>query len=756
MATIQEAAPADVMAVGAPGGRRIMRFVGPLVVMLALLSALATFLVLAGLTPISASHEVVIALLGVNAAAVLLLLGIILREIWPVVQGRRRGRAGARLHVSIVSLFSVIAAAPAILVALVGSITLDHGVNLVLSARNLINDTKAVANIYGLEHLQLLRSGTLTMAVAVSRRKQLFDDDRDGFRNFFIAQASLLGAPAAMLLDGEGKVLVRAEFNKPFDVPLPPATALANVTDTQPRIEPVPGSNLIVSLIKVQGYDNTYLFMAHPLDPRVIEIGGRAADISDVFRELENRRFGLQLAFALMFTVIALTVLLSAVWIALNFANRLVAPIRRLIGAANIVSTGNLWVQVPVRRSEGDLAQLGETFNKMTQELRTQRDDIVRARDLIDSRRRFTEAVLAGASAGVIGVDSEGRISIVNRSAERLIGTSPDDAMGRQLTEVVPELGEIVANALSGAQRLVQGQTTLSRSGRERIVSVRVTTEQSADPQHGYVVTLDEITELVTAQRTSAWADVARRIAHEIKNPLTPIQLSAERLRRKYGKTITEDRAVFEQCTDTIIRQVDDIRRMVDEFSRFARMPKPVIAPEDAADTVRQVVFLMRVGNADIDIEAEFAEDRMPARFDRRLISQALTNIIKNATEAISAVPPAELGRGRIQIFTAREGDDIVIDVVDNGIGLPKENRSRLLEPYVTTREKGTGLGLAIVGKILEDHGGRIELRDASDKIPGARGAWMRLCFAAAPVVPAESDSSTDSSVPETATPAST
>jgi two-component system nitrogen regulation sensor histidine kinase NtrY len=752
MATIQEAAPADVMAVGAPGGRRIMRFVGPLVVMLALLSALATFVVLAGLTPIPASHEVVIILLGVNAGAVLLLLGIILREIWPVVQGRRRGRAGARLHVSIVSLFSVIAAAPAILVALVGSITLDHGVNLVLSARNLINDTKAVANIYGLEHLQLLRGATLTMAVAVSRRKQLFDDDRDGFRQFFIAQASLLGAPAAMLLDGEGKVLVRAEFNKPFDVPLPPATALTNVTDTQPRIEPVPGSNLIVSLIKVQGYDNTYLFMAHPLDPRVIEIGGRAADISDVFRELENRRFGLQLAFALMFTVIALTVLLSAVWIALNFANRLVAPIRRLIGAANIVSTGNLWVQVPVRRSEGDLAQLGETFNKMTQELRTQRDDIVRARDLIDSRRRFTEAVLAGASAGVIGVDSEGRISIVNRSAERLIGTSPDDAMGRQLTEVVPELGEIVANALSGAQRLVQGQTTLSRSGRERIVSVRVTTEQSADPQHGYVVTLDEITELVTAQRTSAWADVARRIAHEIKNPLTPIQLSAERLRRKYGKTITEDRAVFEQCTDTIIRQVDDIRRMVDEFSRFARMPKPVIAPEDAADTVRQAVFLMRVGHADIDIEAEFAEDHMPARFDRRLISQALTNIIKNATEAISAVPPAELGRGRIQIFTARHGDDIVIDVVDNGIGLPKENRSRLLEPYVTTREKGTGLGLAIVGKILEDHGGRIELRDASDKIPGARGAWMRLCFAAAPVVPAESDSS----VPETATPAST
>jgi len=324
--------------------------------------------------------------------------------------------------------------------------------------------------------------------------------------------------------------------------------------------------------------------------------------------------------------------------------------------------------------------------------------------------------------------------------------------VGRKLIEVVPELGEIVESALSGAQRLVQGQTTISRNGRDRIVSVRVATEQSADPQHGYVVTLDEITELVTAQRTSAWADVARRIAHEIKNPLTPIQLSAERLRRKYGKSITEDRAVFEQCTDTIIRQVEDIRRMVDEFSKFARMPKPVIAPEDAADTVRQAVFLMRVGNADVDIDVDLAEEQMPARFDRRLISQALTNIIKNATEAIAAVPAAELGRGRIQVRAGREGDDIVIDVIDNGIGLPKENRSRLLEPYVTTREKGTGLGLAIVGKILEDHGGRIELRDASEKIPGARGAWMRLRFAAAPVVPAEPDPST----PETATPAST
>ena len=262
----------------------------------------------------------------------------------------------------------------------------------------------------------------------------------------------------------------------------------------------------------------------------------------------------------------------------------------------------------------------------------------------------------------------------------------------------------------------MQRQVAVSRDGQERNFSVRVTSEQAQDAEHGYVITIDDITELVLAQRTSAWADIARRIAHEIKNPLTPIQLSAERLRRKYSKVIAADDLVFDQCTDTIVRQVDDIKRMVDEFSRFARMPKPVMTDEDLADTVRQAVFLIRVAHPDIDFEVDLPTEAIPARFDRRLISQALTNIVKNATEAIGAVPPEQLGRGKIVVSARREGKDIVIDVIDNGIGLPKENRARLLEPYVTTREKGTGLGLAIVGRILEEHGGRIELRDAAEK----------------------------------------
>jgi len=520
---------------------------------------------------------------------------------------------------------------------------------------------------------------------------------------------------------------------------LPSAKLLSQITETEPQIALIPEGDHVAAAVKLHGYDNMYLYAARMLDPRVVQQLKATQESVGEYANLEARRLGIQIAFALMFAVIALIVLLSSAWIGLDFANRLVAPIRRLIGAANVVSTGNLQVQVPIRRSEGDLAQLGETFNKMTQELRTQHDDIVRARDLIDSRRRFTEAVLAGASAGVIGVNADSRITILTRSAERLIGRLESEALGHKLAEVAPELGDIFALARYGNQRLVQRQVTVSRDGQERNFSVRVTSEQAAESEHGYVITIDDVTELVQAQRSSAWADIARRIAHEIKNPLTPIQLSAERLRRKYSKVIAEDDAVFEQCTATIVRQVDDIKRMVDEFSRFARMPKPVIAAEDVADAVRQVVFLMRVGHPDIDFAVELEAESMPARFDRRLISQALTNIIKNATEAIGAVPPATLGKGRIAVSARRDGKDVVIDVIDNGVGLPKENRARLLEPYVTTREKGTGLGLAIVGRILEDHGGHIELRDAAEKIPGARGAWMQLRFAVEPIdIPAE------------------
>ncbi len=728
----EQAATADTALAGAPAKRGETRILGPLAVGLALLSAFVTFIVLADFTPLSPTHDVVVSLLAANAATVVLLLAVIVRDVWQVVQARRTGRAAARLHVRIVGIFSLIAAAPAILVAIVASVTLDRGLDRLFSTRtrSAIENSLIVAEAYLRDHAQIVRSDIMVMAYDIARNKSVLDQDPDKLRQFLTFQAQARGLAAAIVLDKELKVIARADLNINQTFALPPRDALPLIGSKEPQVVLLPDANYVAAVVKLDQYEDYYLYLTRLLDPRVVpQLQATRASATE-YAALETRRAGVQVAFALMYTVIALTVLLSAVWIGLNFANRLVAPIRRLIGAANAVSTGNLYVRVPVRQAEGDLAQLGETFNRMTQELRTQRDDIMHAHDLIDSRRRFTEAVLAGASAGVIGVDGYGAVSILNRSAEKLIGCTESEALGRPLAEALPELADFMAAARSGSR--TQDQITISRNGRERNLSVRVTSEQAEDSDRGYVVTLDDITELVAAQRTSAWADVARRIAHEIKNPLTPIQLSAERLRRKYGKMIEEDLGVFEQCTDTIVRQVEDIRRMVDEFSHFARMPKPVMTAEDVADAVRQTVFLMRVGNSEIEIDAKIGEDPMPARFDRRLISQALTNIIKNATEAIAAVPPEELGKGAIRVFAEREGDDVVIDVIDNGIGLPKSNRSRLLEPYVTTREKGTGLGLAIVGRIIEEHGGSIELRDASEKIPSQRGAWVRIRFAAA------------------------
>jgi two-component system nitrogen regulation sensor histidine kinase NtrY len=713
-------------------GWPLWRWLAPFAVGLALLSAFLTFVVLTGLTPIEPTREVVVSFLLINGAIILVLVGIIIREVWQVVQARRRGRAAARLHVQIVSLFSVIAVLPAVLVAIVANVTIDRGLDRLFSGptREVIQNSLIVANAYLHEHAQLIRGDILGMANDIAHARPLFDQDRATFRELLTASAASRNLPGAMLIDKDRNVLETAQtgIQQSFTTPAP--EFLSNVDENEPQIAVFIEANYVAAVIRLRAFNDTFLYVARLLDPRVVaQLRQTQASVAE-YAEMESRRLGIQVAFALMFAVIALTILMSSVLIGLNFANWLVAPIRRLMGAANSVSTGDLHVQVPVHRSEGDLAQLAETFNKMTQELRTQRDELVNASDLIDSRRRFIEAVLSSASAGIIGVDASGSVGILNRSAEKLIGHAESETLDHPLSDVLPELDDMMKKAREGTQRLVQGQITINRDGHERNLSVRVSAEQTSQSRDSYIITLDDITELVSAQRTSAWADVARRIAHEIKNPLTPIQLSAERIRRKFGKVITEDKAVFEQCTDTIVRQVDDIRRMVDEFSRFARMPKPVIEGEDVADTVRQAVFLMRVGHPDIHIEAEVKEEPMRAQFDRRLISQGLTNIIKNATEAIEAVPAEELGKGRIDVIAAREGDDIVIDVIDNGIGLPKVSRARLLEPYVTTREKGTGLGLAIVGRVLEDHGGRIELNDAADIRPGARGAWMRLRFA--------------------------
>jgi two-component system nitrogen regulation sensor histidine kinase NtrY len=732
MASLDDASvqPAPSL-VAAPTGLSWRTVLGPVAVVFAMASALVTFLVLSGLTPVQPTHETVVTVLLINAALVLVLLVIITLEVLQIVRARQRGRAAARLHVRIIALFSVISAVPVMLLAAAASFTLDRGLDRWFSARaqQMLEGSVVVAQTYVREQANLLRGDLMAMAVDTARARIAFDNDRPRFRQFLNAQATVRGLPTAMMITRDLTVVERAQVQFGREYAIPPATNLTDVGESEPAAAVSPGADAVVAVVKLSGYDDLYLYVARPLDPTITDHLRMTQSGALEYRQLQSRRVGVQIAFALLYALIALTVLLSAVLIGIRFADRLVAPIRRIIGAAQLVSGGNLYVQVPLQRAEGDMALLGETFNKMTRDLRTQRDDIVRARDQIDQRRRFTEAVLSGVSAGVIGLDEDGRVTIMNRTAERLLGVTEAESLTRSLATVVPELQPLIEEARGGLRAMASGNVTVSRGTRERQLSVRVTGEQSSGDEHRFVVTLDDITALVTAQRTSAWADVARRIAHEIKNPLTPIQLSAERIRRKYGKVIIEDREVFEQCTDTIVRQVDDIRRMVDEFSAFARMPKPVIAADDVAELVRQTVFLMRVGNPTVNIDAQLPADSIPGRFDRRMIGQALTNIIKNGIEAIEGAPPDERHPPRIIVAVSREADQVAIDVIDNGIGFPKENRSRLLEPYVTTREKGTGLGLAIVGKILEEHGGGIELRDAPAVAEGGRGAMVRLKF---------------------------
>ena len=702
-------------------------WIGAFSVGAALCSGLITFVVLAGMTPVLPTHDVVVWLLLINVALVLLLVGVDAWEVWSLVKARRAGAAAAGLHVRVVALFSLVAAAPAILVAVVASTILERGLDpwFTGSIKSLMTNTVDIAQAYRDDQCRTIARETQLMAADINRARVLFDADRRLFREFLTSRATFLGFPTAAILRPDGTVVDRVEIKPTTSAP-PAISDLASASDSEatcivPRV-----GNVFSAMLKLAAHDGAVLYTLRPVDPRATEFPPVAEAGVAYYQALEEKRLGIQVAFASMFGLIAFIVLLSAVWFGLNFSNRLVTPIRRLIHAADQVATGNFYVQVPVRRSEGDLAHLGETFNKMTSELRRQHEGLTAASDIIDRRRRFMEAVLSGVSAAVIGVDAHGVITIVNPSGEALLDAARTELLGQPIAEVVPEIEALMEEARNGRLRLAQQQLPISRKGRERMLNIRVTSEQARGEEKGFIVTLDDITDLVTAQRSSAWADVARRIAHEIKTPLTPIQLAAERIRRKYGKLITVDREIFDQCTNTIVRQVDDIKRMVDEFSSFARMPKPAMGVEDIVDTIRQIVFMMRIAHPDISIVDDMPSTRLDVSFDRRLVSQAVTNIVKNATEAIAAVPEEERGASEIRVAVKPRAEEVVIDVSDTGRGFPAEGRHRLLEPYMTTRESGTGLGLAIVSKILEDHGGGIELLDN----PNGRGGLVRMRIA--------------------------
>lgn len=699
----------------------------------ALLCAVLTLFVLLGATPIPPTTNVVIASAVLNTLFVLGLIYLIGREIGRLVKARKRGRAAARLHVRIVVLFSIVAITPTVLVALFASVTLNVGLDRWFSIRtqSIVQSSLDVARAYMLENASYLQGQTVSMANDLERNRAMFYLDRTGFVELMTRQARGRGMLGAFLVREDGEAIAQADIKTEKPLPAIPKDALASSAAGTPTLIPPGITNLVGAVIKLDDLPGAFLYTIRAVDPKVMGAMRLMEDNRAEYQAMEAGRMTLQVAFAVLYLGFALIVLLAAMWTAIAVADRIVRPIRLLISAADNVATGNLNVVVPVRSADGDVGNLSRTFNKMISQIRSQRDEILEAKDEVDDRRRFIEAVLSGVTAAVIGVEDDHRITIVNPSAEHILGLSADEIVGRPLEEIVPEIEQVMKEATSRPRGDFRKEINLIRNGKERTVSVQVTREEQRSSTESYVITLDDITDLVIAQRSTAWADVARRIAHEIKNPLTPIQLSAERLKRRYGKQIDEsDRAVFDQCTDTIVRQVGDIGRMVDEFSAFARMPKPSKETADLRDILRDAIFLREMGASHVTFQRELGDEKLLGLFDSRMLGQAFGNLIKNAVEAIDAVPADAERDGRKVMVRAHfdeARDQFEVDIIDNGNGLPVENRHRILEPYMTMREKGTGLGLAIVKKIIEEHGGQLELHDAPAEFDHGRGAMIRV-----------------------------
>jgi two-component system nitrogen regulation sensor histidine kinase NtrY len=645
---------------------------------------------------------------------------IVAQRIFSIWVRRRRNQVGSRLQIRMISVFALLAVAPGLLVAMFAGIFFYFGVEAWFSnhVKTSLNESLEVAQAYLEEHKQVLRADALAMGNDLNRQAAILSEDPVRFAQVVSAQAYLRNLTEVIVFDGSGKILARSGLS--FALSFEPITddmrkhaqagdVVMVISDNDDRVR---------ALVRLDNFVDTYLFVGRPVEAKVLAHMETTQKAVHEYKELEGKRFGLQLTISLIFLAVALLLLLAAIWFGMNFAARLAAPVSSLIAAADRVRGGDLTARVTETRQDSDdeLEMLGRAFNRMTNQLENQRADLVEANRQLDLRRRFTEAVLSGVSAGIIGVDAKFRINLMNVSAATFFNVpNPEELHAEPIETLAPEIRALL-EAMPRGSRLRDGQVEIRRPNQpSRTLLVRVTSEQADSETRGYVVTFDDVSDLLSAQRKAAWADVARRIAHEIKNPLTPIQLSAERLRRKYSKEIVTDPEVFQTCTDTIVRHVDDIGRMVDEFSAFARMPSPTMKEQELKELCRQTVFMQGNSRTDIRYQQQYPVGPCIANCDGRQFAQALTNLLKNAAEAIDLrISPAgaTLLPGEIILRLSESQDHITLSVEDNGKGLPVEERNSLTEPYVTTRSKGTGLGLAIVKKIMEDHHGELVLAD--------------------------------------------
>ncbi len=698
----------------------------------AVASGSATVATMTGSSLLGPDPKTVLLLLYFDAVLLLLLAVVVARRLANVWAERRRGLAGSRLHVRLVFLFSVVAVTPAILVAVFSALFLNFGIQAWFNerVRTAVEESQAVARAYLHEHQQNIRADALAMANDLNRDAPFLMRNPVRFNQILSAQAGLRSLPEAMVMDGDGRTLARSRFSMSLELERVLGRDLKQAATGEVVVLTGGQEDRVRALVKLNRFADAYLLVGRFIESRVLEHIELTDKAVTQYKSLEKRRKGIQITFVMIFVVVALLLLLAAVWIGLTLATQLARPISNLISVAERVGKGDLTARVEATAASHEIGILSRAFNRMTSQIDTQQRGLVEANRQLGERSHFTETVLAGVSAGVIGLDDQGRIHLPNRSASELLATDLADAIGTGLDTVVPEMAKLLDIVRNRPDRPHQAEINIIRQDRPTSLIVSITAESLNGQVIGYVVTFDDITELLSAQRTAAWADVARRIAHEIKNPLTPIRLSAERLKRKYLKQIEDDPKTFSNCIETIVRQVEDIGRMVDEFSSFARMPQATLKPENLSEICRQAAFLERARHPSTNYDLDLGEEDIHISCDRRQINQALTNMFKNAAESIEA-QAAQHDPGlsgtillRLSRGPAEVGSHVIVAMEDNGLGLPEEHRERLTEPYVTTRDKGTGLGLAIVRKIMEDHHGEVTLENRD-----GGGALISLVF---------------------------
>ncbi len=702
----------------------------------AVVLGIATFALLAGGVHFAVLPHRVFALVLSNLVVLLLLGAVLAGRLTRVWAERRRGSAGARLHVRLVLLFSVVAITPTIVVAVFASFLFSVGIQAWFSdrVRTAIQESLQASRGYLEEHRNNIRADALAMAADLVRAGSLVAGDPDRFGAILADQTALRGLTEAVIIEPvTGQVVASAGLMSGLGIDPPPQDAIDLAGRGEVAILGSESAQTVRAVVRLDATPSLLLMVGRPVDPVILDHMHHTEAAVAEYNQLDQNRSGLQITLALIFALVALLVLAAAVSIGLVIANQIARPIGRLIMAAERVRAGDLLVRVPEAATGDEVAGLSRAFNRMTGQLAAQRRELMDAYGQLDSRRRFTEAVLAGVSAGVIGLDAQGRIELPNRAAGALLGLDLLAAIGRPLADLVPEFAELIALARAAPERPQVAEVQLGPTHLRRTLLVRLGSDRAAgaDPrQFSLVASFDDVTELQAAQRKAAWADVARRIAHEIKNPLTPIMLSAERLKRRFAREITSDPETFAQCADTIVRQVGDIGRMVDEFSAFARMPQPVIRPEDIGRVVREALVLPRNAHPEVCFDSAGLPERGPvAPCDRRLLGQALTNLLRNAVDAIAARPEGA-GGGRVEVAIEQAAGEVCISVADDGIGLPATDRDRLTEPYVTHKPKGTGLGLAIVKKVMEDHLGRLVLEERIANAEWSGGGTVaRLCL---------------------------